>query len=74
MIKLAMIDISKLLEGRKSKMILQVHDELGFDLHEDEKEELAPKIVKAMETALLLPNDVPVRIDVGYGENWLQAH
>ncbi len=74
MIKLAMIKVQKLLAGRKSKMILQVHDELLFDLHLEEKEELVPLITQAMETALPLPNGVPVRIDTGFGLNWLQAH
>ncbi|MEJ6643144.1 MAG: DNA polymerase I [Akkermansiaceae bacterium] len=74
MIKVAMVTVHNLLKGRKSKMILQVHDELLFDLHRDEQEELTPLIVAAMETAITLPNDVPVRIDTGYGDNWLQAH
>ena len=74
MIKIAMIRVSALLEGRKSKMILQVHDELLFDLHLDEQEELTPLIVSAMESALTLPLDVPVRIDTGFGTDWLQAH
>jgi DNA polymerase-1 len=55
-------------------MILQVHDELLFDLHQDECEELPPLIVEAMETAITLPHEVPVRIDTGIGDNWLQAH
>lgn len=74
MIKLAMIRVQELLQGRKSKMILQVHDELLFDLHLEEQEELTPLIVSAMESAIELPNGVPVRIDTGYGDNWLQAH
>ena len=74
MIKIAMIKVQKLLEGRKSKMILQVHDELLFDLHRDEADELTPQIVDAMETAVILPQNVPVRIDTGTGDNWLQAH
>ena len=74
MIKVAMVTVHNLLKGRKSKMILQVHDELLFDLHRDEQEELTPLIVEAMESAITLPNDVPVRIDTGYGDNWLQAH
>jgi len=74
MIKLAMIRIQAFLAKKKSKMILQVHDELLFDLHHDEKDELTPMIVSAMETALPLPLDVPVRIDTGFGSDWLQAH
>ena len=74
MIKIAMIRIHQLMQGRKSKMILQVHDELLFDLHEDEREELPPLIRSAMESAITLPNQVPVKIEVGFGDNWLQAH
>ena len=55
-------------------MILQVHDELLFDLHLDEQEDLTPKIVEAMETAVILPENVPIQIDTGSGDNWLQAH
>ena len=55
-------------------MILQVHDELLFDLHLEEKDELIPKIVEAMQTALPLPHDVPAKADTGMGDNWLQAH
>ncbi|MDA7880685.1 DNA polymerase I [Akkermansiaceae bacterium] len=74
MIKIAMIRVQELLAGRKSKMILQVHDELLFDLYRDEADELTPQIVTAMETAVILPQNVPVRIDTGTGDNWLQAH
>jgi len=74
MIKIAMVRVQDLLEGRQSKMILQVHDELLFDLHLDEQEELTPLIIAAMENALELPNGVPVKIDTGFGDNWLQAH
>jgi DNA polymerase-1 len=74
MIKLAMVRIHGIMQGRRSKMILQVHDELLFDLHQDECEELPPLIVEAMETAIALPHEVPVRIDTGIGDNWLQAH
>ena len=73
-IKIAMIKVQALLVGKKSKMILQVHDELLFDLHLDEQDDLTPKIVEAMETAVILPKNVPVRIDTGSGDNWLQAH
>lgn len=74
MIKLAMVRIHELMQGHKSKMILQVHDELLFDLHQDEKDELPPLIMEAMETAINLPHGVPVKIDLGLGDNWLQAH
>lgn len=76
MIKLAMIKVDALLtEGNyKTKMLLQVHDELIFDLHKDEADELIPKIAKTMETALTLPNNVPTKADTGTGNNWLEAH
>lgn len=76
MIKLAMVAVDKVLtEGNyKTKMLLQVHDELIFDLHKDEQEELIPKIREAMEGALKLPKGVPSKVDVGTGDNWLQAH
>ena len=74
MIKLAMIKIQSELEKRKTKtkMVLQVHDELLFDTHKDEADELRPMIKKLMETAL--PVDVPILVDTGVGDNWLDAH
>ncbi|MCA9980115.1 MAG: DNA polymerase I, partial [Anaerolineales bacterium] len=76
MIKLAMIDIDRLIHegGYRSRMLLQVHDELVFDLFEDEKEELVPEILHAMKTALPLPHGVPIEVEYGMGENWLVAH
>ncbi|MEB2296814.1 MAG: DNA polymerase I [Ignavibacteria bacterium] len=74
MIKLAMIKIHKEFEKRKfkTKMVLQVHDELLFDAHKDEVDELRPLIKKIMESAL--PLDVPIVVDTGVGDNWLDAH
>ncbi|NWG27017.1 MAG: DNA polymerase I [Ignavibacteriaceae bacterium] len=74
MIKLAMIKIHNELEKRKAKtkMVLQVHDELLFDAHKDEVDELRPMIKEKMETAL--PVDVPIVVDTGVGDNWLDAH
>ena len=74
MIKLAMVKIHELMQGRKSRMILQVHDELLFDLHQDERDELPTLVLEAMESAIILPNEVPIKIDLGFGDNWLQAH
>ena len=76
MIKLAMIRIDQLLRGAsyRTKMLLQVHDELVFDLHPDESAELLPKILHAMETALPLPGEVPILVEHGTGSNWLAAH
>ncbi len=74
MIKIAMINIQKELKKRKAKtkMVLQVHDELLFDTHKDEVDELRPVIKKLMENAL--PLDVPIVVDTGVGDNWLDAH
>ena len=74
MIKLAMIKIHKELSKRKTrtKMILQVHDELLFDAHKDEVKELTPLIKEMMENAL--PMNVPIVVETGIGNNWLDAH
>lgn len=76
MIKLAMTAMHESIKKHKlkSKMILQVHDELVFDALKDEAEILKPLIVECMQNALPLPNDVPVIAEVGQGENWLVAH
>ena len=76
MIKLAMIKVNNAIkkEGFKSKMILQVHDELIFDALRSEAEALKACILENMETALPLPNQVPVLAEAGMGENWLEAH
>jgi DNA polymerase I len=74
MIKLAMIKIHKELTKRKTrtKMVLQVHDELLFDAHKDEVKELTPLIKEMMENAL--PMNVPIVVETGIGDNWLDAH
>lgn len=74
MIKLAMINIHRELEMKKfkTKMVLQVHDELLFDTPKDEVEKVKPIIIKLMEEAL--PLKVPVKVDCGIGDNWLDAH
>ena len=76
MIKLAMIDIHNEMKKKEwsSKMILQVHDELLFDVDENEKEELEKIILSCMRNALPLPNGVPVEAEIGVGKNWLEAH
>ena len=73
-IKLAMIKIyRKLTEGRfKTKMLLQVHDELVFDAHKDEVEEVKKMIQFEMENAYKL--EVPLDVELGEGNNWLEAH
>jgi DNA polymerase-1 len=76
MIKLAMIKVDALLRKKpyQTKMLLQVHDELVFDLHPDEESELVPKILHIMESTLPLPHDVPILVEQGTGKNWLAAH
>jgi DNA polymerase I len=76
MIKLAMIKIHETFKKNKfkSKMLLQVHDELVFDAHRDEIDIIKPIIIDCMQTALLLPNDVPAEAEIGSGVNWLEAH
>ncbi|UMB60028.1 DNA polymerase I [Lutibacter sp. A80] len=73
-IKIAMIHIHEFLtEGNyKTKMLLQVHDELVFDMHNEELEHLKPIIKEKMENAFKL--DVPLTVDLGEGQNWLEAH
>ncbi len=76
MIKLAMINIHQKMKvaGLKSKMILQVHDELVFDALTEEILILEPMILETMRAALPLPNKVPVEAELGKGNNWLEAH
>ena len=76
MIKLAMIKIHAALKEAKfkSKMLLQVHDELVFDVQKDELEAIKPVILTAMKNAMILPNDVPAEAELGSGDNWLEAH
>jgi len=76
MIKLAMIKIDREFKKQqfKSKMILQVHDELVFDATKDEVDIIKPIIIECMQSALLLPNDVPANAEIGSGVNWLEAH
>jgi DNA polymerase-1 len=76
MIKLAMIKTHSALKKSKlkSKMILQVHDELVFDVVKKETEELKALILNCMQMAMPLPNGVPVIAEAGTGVNWLEAH
>ncbi len=53
-------------------MLLQVHDELVFDLARDEEKSVVPLVVAAMQTTV--PMEVPIVVDTGVGENWLEAH
>jgi DNA polymerase-1 len=76
MIKLAMQKVHAAMkkEGMKSRMILQVHDELVFDALKSEVKELKPLIIECMESAMKLPNKVPIIAECGEGQNWLEAH
>jgi DNA polymerase-1 len=76
MIKMAMIRVQSDMKkhGFKSRMILQVHDELVFDARKEEADELKALIIEGMQLAMPLPNDVPVIAEAGTGENWLEAH
>lgn len=73
-IKIAMVNIQRwmLKEKLQSKMIMQVHDELVFDVHKSEVDHVKENIRKLMEHAVML--DVPMEVEVGVGENWLEAH
>lgn len=74
MIKLAMINIHKEFEKKKfrSRMILQVHDELVFDAHKEELDDIKPIIEDKMRHAINL--SVPIEVEIGTGKTWLEAH
>ena len=74
MIKLAMIAIAKKLEelGLKARLILQIHDELLFELPKEEEAKLSELVRREMEHAIKLK--VPVRVEIGKGENWFETH
>ncbi|WP_188934685.1 DNA polymerase I [Puia dinghuensis] len=76
MIKLAMIRIHEEFarQGLRSRMLLQVHDELVFDAYKAELDIIKPIIMRCMQTALPLPQDVPATAEMGSGVNWLEAH
>jgi DNA polymerase-1 len=76
MIKLAMIKVHQEFSQQKlrSKMLLQVHDELVFDAHKEELDIIKPIIMRCMQTALPLPEGVPATAEIGSGINWLEAH
>ena len=73
-IKVAMVRIYNRFEeeGLKSKMILQVHDELNFSVYPEEKEKVEQIVVEEMQNAYQL--NVPLVADAGWGNNWLEAH
>ena len=73
-IKIAMININSEFKKQslKSKMLLQVHDELVFDVHNSEKDMIQDIVKTTMESAVKLK--VPLKIDLEFGKNWLEAH
>lgn len=73
-IKIAMVNIHRWLEKEKlkTKMIMQVHDELVFDLHKEEVNVVKDNVSKLMQYAVHL--EVPMEVEVGVGANWLEAH
>ncbi len=73
-IKVAMVKIYQrfMQENIRSKMILQVHDELNFSVYPDEKEKVQQIVIEEMEKAYAM--QVPLRADCGWGNNWLEAH
>jgi DNA polymerase I len=76
MIKLAMVRVHQAFKehGFKSRMVLQVHDELVFDVVKEELDAIKPVIVESMQSAMTLPNNIPIIAEVGEGTNWLEAH
>ena len=73
-IKVAMINIFQRFqtEDIRSKMILQVHDELNFSVYPDEKDKVQQIVIEEMEKAYTM--EVPLKADCGWGANWLEAH
>ncbi|PLX86991.1 MAG: DNA polymerase I [Desulfuromonas sp.] len=73
-IKVAMVNIDRRLreEGLATRMVLQVHDELVFDVPEAERNEIRELVRAEMENAV--PLDVPLKVDIGCGKNWAEAH
>ncbi len=71
-IKLAMIKIHEALKDYKTRMLLQVHDELVFDAPKDELEKVTPIITDLMQNAI--ETKVPLEVESGFGANWLEAH
>ena len=72
--KIAMIRVDRRMrqEGFKSRMILQVHDELNFSVLPEERDQLQALVIEEMQKAAQL--SVPLIADAGWGSNWLEAH
>ncbi len=71
-IKMAMIEVDKMLPQAQAKMLLQVHDELVFEVDADAADELAPKLTEVMQSVVEI--SVPLVVEVGKGNNWDEAH
>jgi DNA polymerase-1 len=71
-IKMAMVEVDKMLPKDQAKMLLQVHDELVFEVDAEIADELAPKLAEVMQSVLKL--SVPLIVEVGKGMNWDEAH
>lgn len=71
-IKMAMIEVDKMLPKDQAKMLLQVHDELVFEVDADIADDLAPKLAEVMQSVLEI--SVPLLVEVGEGKNWDEAH
>ncbi|MCD0188703.1 DNA polymerase I [Acinetobacter sp. PW68] len=71
-IKMAMIEVDKMLPQAQAKMLLQVHDELVFEVDADAADELAPKLAEVMQSVVEI--SVPLVVEVGQGNNWDEAH
>jgi DNA polymerase-1 len=71
LIKVVMIEIAKILRNKKTKMILQVHDELVFEVHKSELEEVKEMVRNKMENTVKL--SVPIKVDIKVGKNWLET-
>ncbi len=74
LIKLAMVAVSKRIkeQGLRSKLLLQVHDELVFDVPRNEVEQMRTLVEECMTSVVKLP--IPLKVDIGIGDNWLEAH
>ena len=70
-IKIAMVQLREVLQGYQAHLLLQVHDELVFEIHPDDWETLQPKIQSTMESAVEL--DIPLVVEIGAGQNWMEA-
>ncbi|WP_168396724.1 DNA polymerase I [Acinetobacter indicus] len=71
-IKMAMVEVDKMLPRHQAKMLLQVHDELVFEVDANVDDELAPKLAEVMQSVIEL--SVPLVVEVGKGQNWDEAH